>query len=104
MAFVSEVGWTTTAGEVSSTTTNQRFAPWFWRILSLFLLLSAALLTPTALGVVLTRDEEIHGDSSLWIIVTMRVVLSLTGAWLLIRPPRRVPAPAVRLLALTVAV
>src|SRR5688500_15365946 len=46
MAFVSEVGWTTTAGEVSSTTANQRFAPWFWRILSLFLLLSGALLTP----------------------------------------------------------
>jgi hypothetical protein len=104
MAFVSEIGLTTTAGEVSLTTTNQRFAPWwFWRALALFLLLSAALCTPTALGVVLTHDEEIHARSALMMITGARILLSLTGAWLLIRPPRRLPLPAVRALALTAA-
>ena len=92
------------ANEVDLRTTNQRSAPWFWRVLALFLLLSAALLTSIALGVVLTPDEEIKSRSTMWMILTARVVLALTGAWLLIRPPRRLPFPAVRVLALTAAV
>ena len=95
---------TTNLTTTNLTATSQRPAPWFWRALSLFLLLSGALLTPVALGVVLTRDEEIHGRSALMMILAVRIVLSLTGAWLLIRPPRRLPFAAVRLLALTAAV
>jgi hypothetical protein len=91
------------AREVDLRTTNQGSAPWFWRILALFLLLSAALLTSIALGVVLTSDEEIKSPSSTRMILAARVVLALAGTWLLIRPPRRLPFPALRVLALTAA-
>ena len=91
------------AGEVESRPTNHTFAPWFWRALSVFLLLSAALLTPIALGVVLTSDEEIRSRSTINMILAARILMSLTGVWLFIRPPRWVPLAAVRVVGLVAA-
>ncbi len=89
---------------VCLTNTSQRFAPWFWRVLSLFLILSAALLSPIAVGVALATDEEIRSPSTLLMLGAGRIVLLLAGVALLVRPPRQAPFLFVRLPALAATV